>query len=150
MSRAAPSAFATAGVLLCLAAGGPLVLAPLAGTLRSLAAACFTGSAALDARPLARGLLQLLALALLLGAAGTALAALLRRRLDEATAAGAGELVALCALALLAAGLWPLLRTGLDGAPDGAALSRAAQALLWLAALAACVRAAVRARAQSR
>ncbi|MFO0575944.1 MAG: hypothetical protein U1A78_18245 [Polyangia bacterium] len=149
MSRAAPSAFATAGVLVCLAAGGPLVLAPLAGTLRSLAAACFAGSAALDARPLARGLLPLLALLLLFGVTGTALAALLRRRLDEVTAAGAGELVALAALALLAAALWPLARAGLYGAPDGAVLGRGAQALLWLAASAACARAAVRARART-
>jgi hypothetical protein len=148
VSRAAPSAFATAGVLLCRAAGGPLVLAPLAGTLRSLAAACFAGSAALDARPLGRAVLQVLALGLLLGTAGVALAAALRRRLDEA-AAGAGELLALAAFALAAAGLGPLLRSAITagGAPDGAALSRAAQALLWLAAGVACVRAALRARA---
>lgn len=147
MSRAAPSAFATAGVLLCLAAGGPLLLAPLVGTLRSLAMACFAGSAAIGSRPLALALLPVLALALLLGAVGVALGAALRRRLDEV--AGAGELLALAAFALAAAGLVPLVRTIVtaDGAPDAAALSRVAQALLWMAAGAACARAALRARA---
>ena len=136
-------------MLLCLAAGGPLVLAPLQGTLRSLATASFSGGAALELRPLAACLLQTLGLLLLLALGGVALAAALRRRLDEAAAAAAGDMLALVAFALAALGLLPVLRAlvATAGIPDAAVLARAGQALLWLAAGAACARAALRARA---
>lgn len=149
MSARVGTALATAGVLLCLAAGAPLVLGPLAPAAQGYAAAVFAGGDAPSWRPVAGLLLRGLGLLFGLSLAGVLLAAGVRRRFVLVDAGeGGGHTAAalgLAAFALGALALWPLGRPLLvgAGAPDGAAVARAAHALLWLAAASATLRAAL-------
>lgn len=147
MSARVGTALATAGVLLCLAAGAPLALGSLAPAAQGFAAAVFEGADAPSFRPVVGLLLRGLGLLLGLSLAGVLLAALVRRRFVPAEADGGGgytaTALAFLAFALGTLALGPFVRPLLvgAGAPDGAAVIRAVHALIWLAAASATLRA---------